>query len=122
MDDTAQMRLDTVDPAVQCMPSFVLPQDQERLERQYGRIRESAEAWGESFSTARRLIDAHPAEVGRQVVWIVTTRGASARVVVTRGAQRPQAQRGNPGFHDPASQKALAARRWQKAGDKNQQA
>lgn len=121
MEDTAQLCLDTADPGGQCMPSYILPQDTERFTRRYWRIRDAAEAWGVSYSTAKRLIDTYPEAVGRAVVWLVTPRGACARVVAARGAPRPAMPNGNPAFRDKERQCELARRRWQKAGDKSPQ-
>lgn len=121
MEDAAQMHLDIADPSGQCMPSYILPQDTERFTRRYWRIRDAAEAWGVSYSTAKRLIAACPEAVGRTVVWLVTPRGACARVVAARGAPRPEVPWGNPAFRDKERQRELAMRRWQKAGDKSPQ-
>ena len=62
------------------------------------RITEEFMAWGCSFSCAKRLIDKFPKETGRTVVWMVTPRGASARVVIPRGTARPKTQAGNPNW------------------------
>ena len=93
----AQLTIDTTDPT-KLMPSYVLPADQEDFERIWWRIGDAAQAWHCNFSTAKRLIDKHAAKVGRTVVWIVTARGASARVVIPRGTPRPTVKRGNPNW------------------------
>ena len=93
----AQLTIDTTDPT-KLMPSYVLPADSEDFSRIWWRIGDAAEAWGCDVSTAKRLIDKHARQVGRTVVWIVTPRGASARVVIPKDTPRPQVKAGNPRF------------------------
>jgi len=94
---SAQLTVDTTDPG-KLMPSYVLPADEEIFGEIWWRIADAAEAWGCSFSCAKRLIDKFPKETGRTVVWMVTPRGASARVVIPRGTARPKTQAGNPNW------------------------
>lgn len=94
---SAQLTVDTTDPG-KLMPSYVFPADQEVFSEVWWRYADAAEAWGCSFSCAKRLIDRHPKETGRTVVWLVSPRGASARVVIPRGTERPKTRPGNPNW------------------------
>ena len=80
------------------MPSYIMPEDQERFAAQWWRIADAARAWRCSIATAHRLVNTRAAECGRTVVWIASKRGASARVVVPKGTKRPQTRVGNPRF------------------------
>ena len=93
----AQLTIDTTDPT-KLMPSYILPRDQDAFDAVWWRISDAAEAWQCDFSTAKRLIDRYPKKVGRCVVWLVTMRGASARVVIPKDTPRPEVRRGNPRF------------------------
>ena len=63
----------------------------------YWTIREAAEAWGVSYSTARR--------------YAKRLRGDSCRRLPA-GTPPPEVKRGNPHFRNPAKQAEYAAKRW----------
>ena len=63
----------------------------------YWTIREAAEAWGVSYSTARR--------------YAKRLRGDSRRRLPA-GTPPPEVKRGNPHFRNPKKQAEYAAKRW----------
>ena len=104
-DRDSEMRLES-------MRSYVMPDDEAAFAARWGRVADAADAWGVSYRTARRYIDAFFTEMRAEYVWIVTRYGSNTRLVVPIGTAKPEYPRGNPRFGDADYQRALSLRRW----------
>lgn len=95
------------------MPSYILPQDQERLSAEWWTAKEAAAAWGCSYSTAWHIIERHPYDVKMRWVEVVTKRGGRIRHMIPAGTKKPITRGGgNPQIGNKDFQSKAAQKRW----------
>lgn len=94
------------------MPTYVLPQDAQRLRAEWWTAKDAAEAWGCSYSTAYHIIQRHPFEVKRQLVEVITPFGGGVREMIPAGRHRPITRGGGNPRLTSEEQSKRAKKRW----------
>ena len=97
------------------MPTYQLPEDEERLHAEWWTAQEAAKAWGCSYSVARHIYNRRKYEVRRHSVMLVSPRGVKVLQMVPTGTKKPPARLcGNPNMGKSDFARRAAEARWQK--------
>ena len=96
---------------------YHMPDDGQLFRSRWWTAADAAAAWGCAYGTARRWMCLHPDRCAYVPIKTRRARGAIYRLCIPAGSLKTIRALGNPCMLDPAWQRDMARRRWQRRAD-----
>lgn len=93
---------------------FRLPEERQIFNTYWWTVRDAATAWGCSYGAARRWMCLHPEKTAFIPIKAPRSDAAIYRLCIASGTPKTISAKGNPRMMDPAWQREMSRRRWQK--------